>query len=218
MYTFRRAASHPLLYAYRLGARAQKPRLNLYRHCSQLAQNSNLNLISESVPSLIVNELSKANIRCTKEGIEIFKEAYGSLSHSILGCSWAFSRHFQDAWMASDIDFNCFYHLQHSPKSPWRPHDEAFVICMNSRVYKMWEAMYLTSTIFRELIDQEERYIQSLPNKLLRVDESALWGWMSALIKEGVVNREDIENLPNPIDLSKLEIPKTPQRKASEHG
>ncbi|KAK6534270.1 hypothetical protein TWF281_005600 [Arthrobotrys megalospora] len=205
----RHAASRLLLYRLRAQKplhrlQAQKP-LHHHQQRSSLAKNSNLSPIP--VPSLIVTELAKANIRCTNEGVKIFEEAYASMPESILYDPWDFSQCFDDALMASDIDFHGFYHLRESPKSPWRSNEQAFVICMNSKVYKMWEALYSSSTIFRGLIDQEEQYTESFPHKAYQVDESSLWNWMSMLIEEGVVNREDIENLPDPVNISKLELP-----------
>ncbi|EPS45403.1 hypothetical protein H072_574 [Dactylellina haptotyla CBS 200.50] len=158
------------------------------------------------VSSIIISELAKANIGCTSEGVKMFEEAC-SMSHpDILSDPHDLWRRLRDTWMQSDIDFASLSHFQTSPKSPWRANQQAFEICRDSKVYKMWEALYLSSPIFRGLIDQEEQYAEESLTRLRQLNESMLWWWMRLLVDDGIIKREDIENLPDPVDISKLDI------------
>ncbi|KAF3917554.1 hypothetical protein AA313_de0202123 [Arthrobotrys entomopaga] len=158
------------------------------------------------VSSVIVSEFAKANIRCTNEGVKMFEEAYSMSPPAILSDSYELWRRFHDAWMQSGIAFASLSSLHGHSRSPWRSNEQAFSICMDSKVYIMWEALYSSSPVFRGLIDQEEHYAEEFSRRGRKLIESRLWRWMYLLINDGIVNREDIENLPNPVDISKLDV------------
>ncbi|KAK6334857.1 hypothetical protein TWF718_010302 [Orbilia javanica] len=148
-----------------------------------------------SVAATIVAELQKANVRCTGTGIETLEETYAERTHKeVLGRSQSYELWWTlVAEAVSGPDRLTHLDLNISEVRQWRS-ELALDLWINHKVYKLWEALYKHSTIFRNMIDEQEKdYVDfSRPG----IDSQCLWVWMHRVIREGIVERGDVENLP----------------------
>ncbi|KAK6520135.1 hypothetical protein TWF506_000420 [Arthrobotrys conoides] len=86
-------------------------------------------------------------------------------------------------------------------KSAWRSEDH-YELYLDYKVYKIWEALYAESEIFKNIIDQEEAsardYIKYNYPGVDAMQNQDLWKWLQHLFVGGMLAREDVEHLPDP--------------------
>ncbi|KAF3174151.1 hypothetical protein TWF225_009576 [Orbilia oligospora] len=174
----------------------------VYVHTRGFASESELDLLSSaetpSVAATIVAELQKANVRCTGAGIDTLEEIYAEKTHEeVLGCSQSY-----ELWWTlaanevSGSDSLSHLDLNISKVRQWRS-ELALDLWIHHKVYKLWEALYKHSTVFKDMIDEQEKdYVDfNRPG----IDSQYLWVWMYRIFREGIVERGDVENLPEVI-------------------
>ncbi|KAK6349484.1 hypothetical protein TWF696_005768 [Orbilia brochopaga] len=83
----------------------------------------------------------------------------------------------------------------HTGVRQWRCCD-AIQVCIDGKVYKLWEALYRHSPIFRGLIKLEERDVERAIPLRYSLTSSFLWKWMSRMIEDGFVEQSDVDALP----------------------
>ncbi|KAJ6260874.1 hypothetical protein Dda_3535 [Drechslerella dactyloides] len=157
------------------------------------------------VSTVIVAELRKANVRCTKSGINALNIAYaGMSSKKAFVHPLDFLQHL-DLVTKGPLTINVpkpdaiwYNNLNTRGVRQWRCYD-IFKACINCKVYRLWEALYAHSPAFRYLIKQEEAEVQSPPPHYYPLTSSFLWEWMTEMIEEGFVERDDIDALPEPL-------------------
>ncbi|KAF3916614.1 hypothetical protein ABW20_dc0103739 [Dactylellina cionopaga] len=148
-----------------------------------------------SVAATIVAELQRANVRCTSIGVEALEEIYAEKAYSeVLRCNQS-----HELWwtLAAAVVKNpnslSFSDLNTSKVRQWRSED-AFDLWVEHKVYKLWEALYRHSTTFKDMIDHEEKDFVDF--KRSGITSQWLWIWMARMIGEGIVERNDVDNLP----------------------
>ncbi|KAF3917034.1 hypothetical protein ABW21_db0206570 [Orbilia brochopaga] len=153
----------------------------------------------------IVTELQKANVRCTSSGIKALDAAYEFASTSGLDFYWTSSvilRGQLDLIRVGPIDVDtpdginvddC--NVNRPGVRQWRSY-KVMDACIDGKVYKLWEALYAHSEIFKEMIDEEEKELYKRYKSACCVPDLDLWRWMRGMVTEGFVERGDIDNLP----------------------
>ncbi|KAJ6259639.1 hypothetical protein Dda_5277 [Drechslerella dactyloides] len=166
-----------------------------------------------SVPATIITEFRKAGVRYTKSGTEALNKMYASTSYSRAfkadRAAWFHYDVYQDAqWGEEPIYFDTPGELSSDSANRlgicWRSED-AYYRCLNYKVYKLWEALHARSPLFRPLIDEQEAYLRW--RERYRAGSMALWDWMRWLIDQGFLEREDVDNLPEPFMLRDILVP-----------
>ncbi|KAJ6261711.1 hypothetical protein Dda_2509 [Drechslerella dactyloides] len=140
-----------------------------------------------SVAATIVAELKKANVRCTSIGIKELEEIYGDATYALYlryNQSHLLCRKLYEEVVSNPNSLSAF-DLNTSNIRQWRS-KRALSLWIDYKVYKLWEALYRHSAIFKDMIDYEEKDI----------DSDSLWSWMARIIREGIVDRNDVDNLP----------------------
>ncbi|KAK6340077.1 hypothetical protein TWF730_001850 [Orbilia blumenaviensis] len=170
-------------------------RVQLRHFSRELKPDSQSSAGTPSVATTIVTELQKANVRCTKIGIEILEEIYAEYTCSeVLAYDQSY-----DLWdimaVAAVGNPNSLsaFDLNTSKVRQWRSED-ALDLWLDYKTYKLWEALYKNSTIFKDMIDYEEQDFVNFHRPSITSQE--LWIWMTRIIREGIVDREDVDNLP----------------------
>ncbi|KAK6506445.1 hypothetical protein TWF506_011355 [Arthrobotrys conoides] len=69
------------------------------------------------------------------------------------------------------------------------------------KIYTMWEALYYRSTIFRDLIEDEESSSQMIYTEEDNLESCPLWLMLDSFYYWGMVDREDVDRLPDPLEL-----------------
>ncbi|KAF3910653.1 hypothetical protein ABW21_db0205745 [Orbilia brochopaga] len=141
------------------------------------------------VGHMFLNGLKKADIGVTKSGRQEIILAFDSVLPSELEKP---SIEIQTLWRLEDLL------------------DEAYREFVDYKVHKMWEALYSKSDFFRTMIDVDEENVRYNTDFVLRpcsVRDGSLWGLLSAMLQEGVFERADIDNLPEPFKLCDLPPP-----------
>ncbi|KAK6523567.1 hypothetical protein TWF281_001548 [Arthrobotrys megalospora] len=148
-----------------------------------------------SVAATIVTELQKANVRCTSIGIEALEEIYAEKTYSeVLRCSQSYQLWWTlTAAVVSNPNSLSSFHLNTSKIRQWRS-EEALDLWIGYKVYKLWEVLYRHSTVFKDMIDYEEKDFVDF--KRASITAQWLWIWMTRLTREGIIERNDVDNLP----------------------
>ncbi|KAJ6263384.1 hypothetical protein Dda_1947 [Drechslerella dactyloides] len=141
-----------------------------------------------SVSATIVAELRKANVRCTSSGVKAFDKAYASLAFA----NPYYLRYNLPKDDAENPVYIYYKDLNTRGAPVWRNY-EAYELWIDHQVSKLWEALYEHSDMFRKMIDGEEDYRESDRCSII---DSSLWGWMAIMIRDGYVERGDIDDLP----------------------
>ncbi|KAK6353002.1 hypothetical protein TWF696_004990 [Orbilia brochopaga] len=84
-----------------------------------------------------------------------------------------------------------------SPRSPWRS-EYAWHRYQRYKVWLIWEALYYRSPKFKKLMEQEEIGSQSA-YRGDRLATGVLWQLLELFYRDGLVNRGDVDRLPDPI-------------------
>ncbi|KAF3208205.1 hypothetical protein TWF679_007845 [Orbilia oligospora] len=92
-------------------------------------------------------------------------------------------------------DSLCYRNLNVSSARQWRSR-QAYDICISFKVYKVWEALYTNSNIFRQLIDDQEKDCRNFSRCCMALQP--LWLWLKLVVEEGLVERGDVDQLPEP--------------------
>ncbi|KAF3905004.1 hypothetical protein AA313_de0202656 [Arthrobotrys entomopaga] len=162
----------------------------------------------------IVAEFKKADMRITKAGIEYLKIAYSSgLSFSDLKSPYNLSdglweeTHYGTAEPPDDL---CYI------MDAWRS-DEIFYACVDFNVFKIREALYSRSALFKEVLGQEEaECVRNRYSIGYRLRDRFLWDWLSFMLKAGVIELEDVDNLPQPYKLKDMKAKAEELERVSE--
>ncbi|KAF3314193.1 hypothetical protein TWF173_005056 [Orbilia oligospora] len=92
----------------------------------------------------------------------------------------------------------CMWEKFRSSPAPWRS-EFAWRRYQTYKIYTMWEALYYRSTIFRKFIEDEENSSQMLYTRKDRLESCPLWLMLDSFYYWGMVNREDVDKLPDPL-------------------
>ncbi|KAK6356026.1 hypothetical protein TWF718_000399 [Orbilia javanica] len=140
---------------------------------------------------IIIAEFKKANIRITKAGAYFLQNTYGA--------------------GVSSKDIKNYLYTNGSGSSVWRS-QQTFYACIDFNVFKIWEALYSRSDLFKEIIDKDEEENEKIgvyrDRWGSRLQDYVLWEWLSHMLTIGIIETADVDNLPEPYKL------KGPQRKS----
>ncbi|KAF3177881.1 hypothetical protein TWF788_007664 [Orbilia oligospora] len=151
----------------------------------------------------IVEELHRVKITVTEPGVQILNLAYESLPLPDV-FNWIrypkFLEYLNDEIERErvdfyDVDITCY---PDSRLSKFRS-GKAFRLYYHYKVYKMWEALYSDSEMFRSIVEKEENSYETWEMEL-----SDLWRWLELMYICGLVNRDDVDKLPEPMVEIKL--------------
>ncbi|KAJ6258856.1 hypothetical protein Dda_5751 [Drechslerella dactyloides] len=152
----------------------------------------------------LLTELRKANVRCTSSGIKALDAAYAYASASPqIPYGRSYILWYQlNLIRTGPVDVETPDALHEDDLNPdgsgarqWR----SWKLCdtyIDGKVYKLWEALYIHSKTFKELIDQEEEQLYWRHQGYDDIQCVDLWRWMHGMIAEGFVERVDIDKLP----------------------
>ncbi|KAF3180725.1 hypothetical protein TWF788_006750 [Orbilia oligospora] len=159
-------------------------------------QHRHLRQKSIPVAANIISEFRKANVRCTPSGEKIFKQTYAKAPANTFSCSWELYSPLWTTTRGEDTpDSLCYRNLNVSSARQWRSR-QAYDICISFKVYKVWEALYTNSNIFRQLIDDQEKDCRNFSRCCMALQP--LWLWLKLVVEEGLVERGDVDQLPEP--------------------
>ncbi|KAK6354818.1 hypothetical protein TWF696_003951 [Orbilia brochopaga] len=176
---------------------------NIVRNFSDSQQPTSL-LASEA----IAVELRKVNIEYTSLGGPALAAIYGDISaEEVFESSWSlgdplysFLHEYPDIGV-EEPEGIWHQNLNNLGVRHWRNYKH-FKACIDANVFKLWEALYVHSKAFKELIDEEEKDVINdwRPNRYPPYDCS-LWTWMYQMIERGFLERSDIDKLPESLRL-----------------
>ncbi|KAK6513089.1 hypothetical protein TWF506_009255 [Arthrobotrys conoides] len=151
----------------------------------------------------IVEELHRAKITVTEPGVQNLNLAYESLLLSD-AFTWVhypkFSGYLHDEIERErvdfyDVDITCY---PDSELSTFRSR-KAFRLYYHYKIYRMWEALYSDSEMSRSVIEEEGNSYETWEMEL-----SGLWRWLELMFVCDLVNRDDVNKLPEPMVEIKL--------------
>ncbi|RVD83734.1 uncharacterized protein DFL_005512 [Arthrobotrys flagrans] len=164
--------------------------------------------------SIIVAEFKKADIRITKMGVQFLKIAYASgLSSEDVKDSWTLWGGLREEVLfgSTDSPDDLYGTLDDDPrKSPWRS-GQPFRACMESSVFKVWEALHSRSDLFREIIENVENNLIGIYKRTWcpYLRDYPLWEWLKFMLTTGIIEAEDVDNLPEPYKLKDMKAKAT---------
>ncbi|KAF3914156.1 hypothetical protein AA313_de0209457 [Arthrobotrys entomopaga] len=170
---------------------------------------------SSLVAATFIKELQKANINLTEFGKQKINTCFKSIPPSRLKAtdlSWILYGNFRP--FASDTSLS---RLNSSPISPWRV-QSAFEESLNSKVHKMWEALYSNSELFHKMIDFEENDLEEMLEMRVNgeLKTQYLWQMLSSMLRGGFFEPSDVDKLPEPFKFSSLPPPPYPEPQSDE--
>ncbi|KAK6355449.1 hypothetical protein TWF696_004546 [Orbilia brochopaga] len=166
------------------------------------------------ITTTLVTEFEKAGVRCTSSGIEAFNLAYASTPYRHVfngkrSDKWPLYTGLHDA-VSGPLYVDTPDSLSHENANirgeRWRSR-EAYRICMQYKAYKVLESLHAHSALFRQLIDLEEKEWRTPHIGGDGPHDSELWWWMESVIEEGLVDRGDVDDLPEPFMLRDIVVP-----------
>ncbi|KAK6504948.1 hypothetical protein TWF481_006881 [Arthrobotrys musiformis] len=151
--------------------------------------------IPTEITATIVSELQKANVRCTAIGLWEFEYTYGNEKtyEQVFGDNDPY--HLYEPLMTARNPTSLSHLDVTTSGEKWRSeyvHDA----WISSKVYKLREALYKHSPVFRGMIDYEEEAFENFYTRPRGVEDTYFWIWLERVIKHGLVEREDVEALP----------------------
>ncbi|KAF3924878.1 hypothetical protein ABW21_db0205735 [Orbilia brochopaga] len=199
-------------------ARLTQPRLKTHRWCTRNLSHGSLatsaSLWPPSVSATIVTNLQKVNVRCTAFGLEALEKSYADTKYSdIFDCDTGWNRrgpstdpyrlyedlssvhYFDSPYGISHVDLNAAGTRQ------WRS-QRIFEACLDYKTFRLWEALYGRTELFKKMIDEEEADMADMNGWQFSgrhcLTSLSLWQWMQIMVQYGLVDRDDVENLPEP--------------------
>ncbi|KAJ6257346.1 hypothetical protein Dda_8235 [Drechslerella dactyloides] len=154
------------------------------------------------VAATIVKDFHKTGIAVTEPGVHVLNFAYESITLSqVLISPWPsnyeyFYKPLEDEVCGRDrvnLDETSHWCFAYSRLSPFRS-PKAFSLYNDHKIYKMREALYTNSAFFKALIDRDE--IETEPWDMTSSD---VWSWLGLMLVNGLVSRNDVNRLPEPI-------------------
>ncbi|KAF3174051.1 hypothetical protein TWF751_005191 [Orbilia oligospora] len=158
---------------------------------------------------IIIGEFKKADIRITKKGVHFLQTAYASrLSLENTKDSFVLwsGLHTQIFYGSVELPDN-LYRVRHegteSRTPAWRS-QQTFDACIDSNVFKIWEALYSRSDLFKEIIEKNEKKNEATiytDRWESRLQDYPLWEWLSHMLAGGIIEAADVDNLSEPYKL-----------------
>ncbi|KAK6354636.1 hypothetical protein TWF696_003776 [Orbilia brochopaga] len=142
-----------------------------------------------------VAELQKANVRCTKIGIQELEESYFEKTYShVLGPECSYNLWKPIIW-ADNPNTLSGMDLTTSGTPLWRS-SYAHDCWISHKAYKLKEALYKNSTIFKNMIDYDEKDFDNFYLRPCCMASTHFWWWLEKMIRHGLVEGEDVDALP----------------------
>ncbi|KAF3920156.1 hypothetical protein AA313_de0203865 [Arthrobotrys entomopaga] len=177
------------------------PRSTSYSNVRNLSQEiDSSGKSSDAAPSIsatIVAELRKANVRCTRKGIQELEEVYAGKTYlDILGYRDPYDLWYPwEAFLGDDATTITYLDLNTAGTRQWRNKD-VYDFWVLHKVYKLREALYKHSPIFKDIIDFEESNLDNFHTRPCCLVFEEFSRWLEKIISCGIVEREDVEALP----------------------
>ncbi|KAK6502442.1 hypothetical protein TWF506_003024 [Arthrobotrys conoides] len=165
---------------------------------------------SHAAVLIIIAEFKKADIRITKKGVHFLKTAYASAlspkdtKNSLVLWSGLRRQILYGSIEPPDDLYETRHEGNESRTSAWRS-QQTFNTCIDSNVFKIWEALYSRSGLFKEIIDKDEKENEAIGIYRDRWESHLqgypLWEWLSHMLTTGIIEAADVDNLPEPYKL-----------------
>ncbi|EPS44951.1 hypothetical protein H072_1004 [Dactylellina haptotyla CBS 200.50] len=148
------------------------------------------------VAATIISEFQRANVRFTSSGVKLFEQTYAEASSNILASSGDLYELLHKMVLTSNTPDMLWYRdLNTAGVRQWRSY-EAYKLCITFKVYKIWEALCKNDGIFKQLIDDEEKSFRNLSGCCMTSE--LLWWWLDMVVRNSLVERDDVDKLPEP--------------------
>ncbi|KAF3108627.1 hypothetical protein TWF102_010750 [Orbilia oligospora] len=160
------------------------------------------------ISSLLIQEFEKANIRMTEYGTKIFQDTCNNFQAIDL---YDYSRQYDFNSCLFDEIFNGPNDLLDEPPivpdlmqlTKWPQPDKGRMNHISCRyrkfkIYLIWEALYYRSTYMRDVLEKAE-IVEDHPIRGDRITISPLWLSLGLMYDMGLLVREDVDKLPDPI-------------------
>ncbi|KAK6531006.1 hypothetical protein TWF281_007831 [Arthrobotrys megalospora] len=144
----------------------------------------------------LISEFRKANIGVTEAGHRVIESAYASAPANTLQDSEDLLEYWKKDKQVGLPPGDSIWCIDHN----WRC-DEIRSMVQDYKTFKIWEAMYARSEIFKRLIDEAEEILKVeewAEIRRDRIQHQYLWNLLEDMFSDGIFVRQNVDSLPEP--------------------